>query len=67
VRYFLPKAGSVAGKPELGEEMHSEGEALVKAFQKGQVFYTVIVWEAAADTSGHAPTIVKQALIQTRS
>jgi hypothetical protein len=29
VRYFLPKAGGSSEKPELGQEVASEGEALV--------------------------------------
>lgn len=33
VRYFLAKEGSSIEKPELGPEVASEGEALIKAFQ----------------------------------
>ena len=33
VRYFLAKEGSSIEKPELGIEVASEGEALIKAFQ----------------------------------
>ena len=33
VRYFLAKEGSSVEKPELGVEVPSEGEALIKAFQ----------------------------------
>ncbi len=29
LRYFLPKSGSSPAKPELGQEMASEGEALI--------------------------------------
>lgn len=40
VRYFLAKDGSSIEKPELGVEVASEGEALVKAFQtKNGVIY----------------------------
>ena len=62
VRYFLPKSGSSSEKPDLGQEMASEGETLVQAFKSGQVFYTVIAWRAVPDINGNEPRIVKQAL-----
>jgi len=62
VRYFLPKPGSAQEKPELGQEMASEGEALVHAFKSGQVFYTLVAWRAVPEISGNEPRIVKQAL-----
>lgn len=62
VRYFLPKPGSSCEKPELGQEMASEGEALVQAFQSGQILYTVVGWKAVPEISGNEPRIVKQAL-----
>lgn len=65
VRYFLPKSGSSAEKPDLGQEMASEGEALVQAFKSGQVFYTVIAWKAEPDINGNEPRIVKQVLSRT--
>lgn len=61
-RYFLPKAGSGSDKPELGQEMTSEAEALVQAFRSGQVFYTLVAWKAATEIEGNEPRIVKQAL-----
>lgn len=30
IRYFLPKSGDSSEKPELGQEMATEGEALVR-------------------------------------
>jgi len=62
VRYFLPKSGSSSEKPELGQEMTGEGEALVQAFKSGQVFYTVVAWKAVSEINGNEPKIVKQAL-----
>ena len=62
VRYFLPKSGSTSEKPELGQEMTNEGEALVQAFKSGQVFYTVVAWKAVPQINGNEPKIVKQAL-----
>ncbi len=41
LRYFLPKSGSSPAKPELGQEMASEGEALIEALKSGQTFFTV--------------------------
>jgi len=62
VRYFMPKPGSSIDKPELGQEVASEGEALVQAFKSGQRFYTLVAWTAAPEINGDRPTIVKQAL-----
>jgi hypothetical protein len=62
VRYFLPKAGGSSEKPELGQEVASEGEALVQAFKSGQVFYTLVAWRAVPEINGNEPKIVKQAL-----
>jgi hypothetical protein len=62
IRYFLPKTGASTERPELGQEMASEGEALVQAFKSGQVFYTVVAWKAVTEINGNEPKIVKQAL-----
>ena len=64
LRYFLPKSGSSPAKPELGQEMASEGEALIEAFKNGQPFYTLTAWKAAPEMSGGSPVIVKQAVAQ---
>jgi len=66
LRFFLPKAGSSPGKPELGQEMASEGEALIEAFKSGQPFYTLTAWKAVPEVNGgSSPVIVKQALART--
>ncbi len=65
VRFFLPKPDSSAEKPELGQEMPSEGEALVNAFKSGQVFYTLVAWKAVPELTGDEPRIVKQAVSRT--
>jgi len=66
LRYFLPKVGSSLTKPELGEEMASEGEALIEAFKNGQHFYTLTAWKAVPEVNGNSgPVIVKQALART--
>ena len=64
LRYFLVRPGSSAAKPELGQEMASEGEALIEAFRTGQPFYTVTVWKAVPEVNGGNPVIVKQAIAQ---
>jgi hypothetical protein len=65
VRYFLPKAGSSPTTPELGEEVASEGEALIQCFKSGQAFYTLAAWKAAPEVDGGGrPVIVKQAAAQ---
>ena len=65
LRYFLPKSGSSPAKPELGQEMASEGEALIEAFKNGQPFYTLTAWRAVPQVNGGgSPVIVKQAVAQ---
>ena len=62
-RYFLPKSGSSPATPELGQEVASEGEALIQAFRSGQPFYTLIAWSAVPEVNGGgSPVIVKQAV-----
>jgi hypothetical protein len=47
----------------LGEEVASEGEALIQAFRNGQPFYTVTAWKAEPEVNGGGgPVIVKQAV-----
>jgi len=61
VRYFLAKEGSSIEKPELGVEVPSEGEALIKAFQsKNGVIYTLLVYKAEAEMLEGSPTLVKR-------
>ena len=61
VRYFLAKEGSSAEKPELGMEVPSEGEALIKAFQsKDGVIYTLLAYKAEAEMLEGSPTLVKR-------
>jgi hypothetical protein len=64
LRYFLIKPGSLPAKPELGQEMASEGEALIEAFRTGQSFYTLTAWKAVPEVNGGNPVIVKQAVAQ---
>lgn len=61
VRYFLPKPGSSSDAPELGQELASEGEALIQSFKNGQPFYTLAAWKAVPEVNGSgSPVIVKQ-------
>ena len=61
VRYFLAKEGSSPEKPELGAEVATEGEALIKAFQsKNGVIYTLLAYKAEAEIQGGSPTLVKR-------
>lgn len=63
VRYFLAKEGSTVAKPELGLEVPSEGDALIKAFQsKDGIIYTVLAYKAEAEIQGGSPTLVKRPL-----
>ena len=63
-RYFLMKPGSSPAKPELGQEVASEGEALIEAFRTGQPFYTLTAWKAVPEVNGGNPVIVKQPVAQ---
>ena len=65
VRFFLLKPGSSADKPELGQEMASEGEALVNAFKSGQAFLTVVAWKAVPELTDDDPRIVKQVVARS--
>jgi hypothetical protein len=59
----LAKAGSSNDAPQLGQEVASEGEALIQAFRSGQTFYTLSMWRAVPEVNGGgSPVIVKQAL-----
>jgi hypothetical protein len=62
LRYFLMKPGTSVARPELGQEMASEGEALIEAFRSGQPFYTVTTWKAVPEVNGGNPVIVKQTM-----
>ena len=65
VRYFLPNPGSSPASPELGEEVASEGEALIQSFKSDQTFFTVAVWKAIPEVDGGGrPVIVKQVATQ---
>jgi hypothetical protein len=63
LRYFLPKSGSSPGSLELGQEVASEGEALIQSFKSSQPFYTLAAWKAVPEVNGGgSPVIVKQAV-----
>jgi len=63
VRYFLAKEGSTPEKPELGAEVASEGDALIKAFQsKNGVIYALLAYKVEAEIQGGSPTLVKRPL-----
>ena len=61
----MPKPGSSVTAPELGQEVASEGEALIQAFKSGQAFYSLAAWKAVPEVDGGGrPVIVKQAAAQ---
>jgi hypothetical protein len=65
-RFFLPKAGSTIKSLELGQELPTEGAALVEALKRDQPFYVVTVWRAVPQQNGGDPVITKQAVTETR-
>ena len=61
VRYFLAKEGSAADKPELGEEVKSESEAIIRSFKSNHaLFFRVAVYRADVEMNGGSPTLVKR-------
>ena len=65
LRYFLPADDSSGRTLKLGQEVASEGDALIQAFKSGQPFYTVAIWKAVPEVNGSGnPMIVKQALLR---
>jgi hypothetical protein len=58
VRYFLPKPGTAPGPPELGQEVASEGEALIQSFKSGQPFYTLAAWKAVPEVNGGGSSVI---------
>jgi hypothetical protein len=60
-RYFLAKEGSHDGMPELGEEVKSESEALIRSFKSpNPLFFRVAAFRADIEMNGGTPTIVKR-------
>jgi hypothetical protein len=63
LRYFLPASDSSKAALKLGQEVASEGEALIQALKSGQPFYTIAVWKAVPEVNGGgSPVILKQAV-----
>jgi len=63
VRYFLLKPGCTLEEPELGEEVTSMKQVLIRSFKTNQPFLTLMAWNAVEDTSdddGNSPMIVKK-------
>ena len=58
-RFFLAKPGSTLEVLELGEEVPTEGEALIKALKTEQPFFAVTAWRAVAEQNGKGPLIVR--------
>jgi hypothetical protein len=60
-RYFLVKEGSRGDVPELGEEVKSESEALIRSFKSANpLFFRVAAFRADIEMNGGTPTIVKR-------
>lgn len=66
-RFFLPKSGSSLQIPELGQEMNTEGDALIEALKSGQVFFVVKVFRAEAQQNGGYPVIIKQLIVDSKA
>jgi hypothetical protein len=66
-RFFLPKPGSSLRTPELGQEMNSEGDALIEALKSGQAFFALTVFRAVAQQNGGYPVITKQPVVDSKA
>lgn len=66
-RFFLPKPGSSLKAPELGQEMNSEGDALIEALKSGQPFFALMAFRAVAQQNGGDPVITKQTVIDSKT
>lgn len=63
-RFFLGKATSSNGRPELGEEAVDENQALIKAFQQSGVIYVLMSYRVEAEIQGGTPVLVKRPLLK---
>ncbi len=61
-RFFLAREGKTAREPAFEREFGSEAEVLVESLKTGRSFYVVYEYRAAADCSGKAPQIRKEAI-----
>lgn len=59
-RFFLARQGSTLKALELGDEVPTEGEALIRALKSDQPFYAVTAWKAVAEQNDRGPVILKQ-------
>lgn len=66
-RFFLPKTGSSQKVPELGQEMKTEGDALIEALKSGQPFYLLTVFRAVAEQNGGFPIITKRQVVDAKT
>jgi hypothetical protein len=61
IRYFLAKEESTPEKPELGEEVKCEGDAIIRSFRSNNaLFLAVAVYRADVEMTGGSPTLVKR-------
>ncbi len=63
-RFFLSKAGSANGRPELGVEAPDENQALIKAFQQSGVIHVLVSYRVEAEVQGGTPILVKRPLLK---
>ncbi len=63
VRFFLGDATEAT--VTLREEVKTENEAVVRAFQTGQPYFRVEAWQAHADLSGESIAVRKGPVMKT--
>jgi hypothetical protein len=66
-RFFLLKPGCSLTTPQLGQEMNSEGDALIEALKSGQAFLSVTAFRAVAQQNGGYPVITKQLIVDSKA
>jgi hypothetical protein len=65
-RFFLAGPDRAGKNPGLGQEIFTEGEAMVEAFKSGVTYYAVTEWRPVADFSGKTPQVRKEAVAHKR-
>jgi len=60
-RFFLAKAGSSNGIPEMGKEVPGEAEAIVESLKTGLHYFAVFEWRGVADLTGKRPQLAREA------
>jgi hypothetical protein len=65
-RFFLAGPDRTGKNPGLGQEIFTEGEAMVEAFKSGVTYFALTEWRPKVDFSGKTPQVRKEAVAHKR-